>query len=67
MLEVFQLQKLMERISPKVINLANIPLSSNEINVLKLGLSSTPTPKSNIPELEADIFHFIFILSENSD
>ena len=57
----------MERISPKVINLANIPLSSNEINVLKLGLSSTPTPKSNIPELEADIFHFIFILSENSD
>ena len=49
----------MERISPKVINLANIPLSSNEINVLKLGLSSAPTPKSNIPELEADIFHFI--------
>ena len=49
----------MERISPKVINLANIPLSSNEINVLKLGLSSVPTPKSNIRELEADIFHFI--------
>ena len=49
----------MERISPKVINLSNIPLSSNEINVLKLGLSFTPTPKSNIPELEADIFDFI--------
>ena len=46
----------MERISPKVINLSNIPLSSNEINVLKLGLSFTPTPKSNIPELEADVF-----------
>ena len=49
----------MERISPKVINLSNIPLSSNEINVLKLGLSFTPTPKSNIPGLEADIFDFI--------
>ena len=49
----------MERISPKVINLSNIPLSSNEINVLNLGLSSTPAPKSNIPELEADIFDFI--------
>ena len=49
----------MERISPKVINLSNIPLSSNEINVLKLGLSFTPTPKSNIPELEAYIFYFI--------
>ena len=49
----------MERISPKVINLSNIPLSSNEINVLKLGLSFTPTPKSNIPELEVDIFDFI--------
>ena len=36
-----------------------IPLSSNEINVLKLGLSFTSTPKSNIPELEADIFDFI--------
>ena len=49
----------MERISPKVINLSNVPLSSTEINVLKLGLSFTPTPKSNIPELEADIFYFI--------
>ena len=49
----------MERIPPKVINLSNIPLSSNEINVLKLGLSFTPTLKSNIPELEADIFDFI--------
>ena len=48
----FQLKKPMERIS-------NIPLSSNEINVLKLGLSFMHTPKSNIPELEADIFDFI--------
>ena len=49
----------MQRIAPKVINLSNILLSSNEINVLKLGLSFMPTPKSNIPELEADIFDFI--------
>ena len=41
------------------LTLSNIPLSSNEINVLKLGLSFTPTPKSNVPELEADIFDFI--------
>ena len=39
--------------------MSNIPLSSNEINVPKLGLSFTPTPKSIIPELEADIFDFI--------
>ena len=49
----------MERISLKLINLSNIPLSSNESNVLKLGLSFMPTPKSNIPELETDIFYFI--------
>ena len=41
------------------LTLSNIPLSSNEINVLKLGRSFTPTPKSNVPELEADIFDFI--------
>ena len=39
--------------------MSNIPLSSNEINVLKLGLSFTPTPRSNIQDLEADIFDFI--------
>ena len=49
----------MDRISPKVINVSNIPLSSNKFNVLKLGLSFTPTPKSDIPELEPDIFDFI--------
>ena len=49
----------MEGISLKIINLSNIPLSSNEINAFKLGLPFTPTPKSNIPELEADIFDFI--------
>ena len=49
----------MDRISPKVINLSDIPSSSDEINVLKPGLSFTPTSESNIPELEADIFDFI--------
>ena len=49
----------MERISPKDINLSNISLSRNKINVLKLRLSFTPTAKSNIPELVADIFDFI--------
>ena len=49
----------MERISPKAINLSNTPSSSNGINVLKLGLSFTPTPRSNIAELEANIFDFI--------
>ena len=49
----------MERISTKVINLSNIPLSSNEINVLYIGLSFMPPPKGNIPKLEAHIFDFI--------
>ena len=48
----------MERISPKIINLSNISLFSNEINVSRLGLSFIPTSKSNIPELDADIFDF---------
>ena len=39
--------------------MSNIPLSTNEINVLKLGLSFTLTPKSTIPKLEAHIFDFI--------
>ena len=44
-------------ISPKVINLSNTFLTKHEI--LKLGLSFTPTPKHNISELETDIYHFI--------
>ena len=39
--------------------MSDIPPSSDEINVLKPGLSFTPTSESNIPELEADIFDFI--------
>ena len=34
----FNYKKPMERISLKVINLSNIPLSSNEINIIKFGL-----------------------------
>ena len=49
----------MEKISPKVINLSNIFLTKHEIEILKLGLSFTPTPKHNISELETDIYHFI--------
>ena len=29
------------------------------MEILKLGLSFTPTPKHNISELEMDIYHFI--------
>ena len=36
--------------------LSNAPLTQDEIDILKLGLSSTPTPKQNIAELENDIF-----------
>ena len=41
-----------------MLNLSNIPLSQDEIGILKLGLSFTPTPKQNIAELENDIFQF---------
>ena len=46
--------------STKILNLSNVPLTQDEIEVLKLGLSFTPTPKQNIAELENDIFQFIF-------
>ena len=34
-------------------------LTKHEIEILKLRLSFTPTPKTNICELETDIYHFI--------
>ena len=34
-------------------------LTKHEIEILKLGLSFTLTPKPNICELETDIYHFI--------
>ena len=44
--------------STKILNLSNVPLTQDETDILKLGLSFTPTPKHNIPELENDIFQF---------
>ena len=37
------------------INLSNIPLTQDEIDILKLGLSFTLTPKQNIAQLENDV------------
>ena len=45
--------------STKILNLSNVPLTQEEIDILKLGLSFTPTPKQNIAEPENDIFQFI--------
>ena len=42
----------------KILNLSNVVLTQEEIDILKLGLSFTPTPKQNIAELENDIFQF---------
>ena len=42
----------------KILNLSNVPLTQEEIYILKLGLSFIPTPKQNIAELENDIFQF---------
>ena len=47
------------KISPKVINLSNIFSTKYEIEILKLGLSFTSTPKHNNSELETDIYNFI--------
>ena len=43
----------------KVVNFPNIFLTKHEIEILKLELSFTPTPKHNISEIEMDIYHFI--------
>ena len=40
----------------KILNLSNVVLNQEEIDILKLGLSFTPTPKQNIAEIENDIF-----------
>ena len=42
----------------KLINLSSVKLEKEEINLLLLGLSFTPTPKHNVHELEKDIFEF---------
>ena len=45
-------------ISTKVLNLSKVSLNNDEISVLKLGLSFTPTPPQNIPDLEYDLNQF---------
>ena len=42
----------------EVLNLSKVPLNNDEIGVLKLGLSSTPTPPQNILDLEYDLYQF---------
>ena len=44
--------------STKILNLSNVPLTQEEIDILNIGLSLTPTPKQNIAKLENDIFQF---------
>ena len=44
--------------STKILNLSNVPLTQDEIDILKLGLSFTPTSKQNKAELENYIFQF---------
>ena len=43
-------------ISTKVLNLSKVPLNNDEISVLKLGLSFTPTPPQSIPDLDYDLY-----------
>ena len=42
----------------KILNLSNVPLTQDQIDIFKLGLSFIPTLKQNIAELENDIFQF---------
>ena len=60
MLENPQLMNRSRNCNPRrFLNLSNVPLTEEEIDILKLGLSFTPTPKQNIAELENNIFQFI--------
>ena len=53
-----QLPPIAQLESTKILNLSNVPLTQDEIDILKLELSFTPTFKQNIAELENDIFQF---------
>ena len=60
MLENLQLMNRSRNRNPRrFLNLSNVPLTQEEMDILKLGLSFTPTPKQNIAELENNIFQFI--------
>ena len=48
----------MDRVTIKITNLSAISFTAEELEVLKLGFSFSPTPKANIGELEEDLFNF---------
>ena len=43
-----QLPPIAQRQSSKILNLSNVSVTQDEIDILKLGLSFTPTPKQSI-------------------
>ena len=47
-----QLRPITQPQSTKVLDLSNEPLTQGEIDILKLGLSFTPTPRQNITKIE---------------
>ena len=47
-------------------NLSNLFLTKHEIEILKLGLSFTQTPKNNISELKTDIYNILIQLMKTS-
>ena len=53
-----QLRPITQPQSTNILNLSNEPLTQDEIDILKLGLSFTPTPRQNIIKIENDIFRF---------
>lgn len=50
--------KAIKNIKVKIINMSSISLSSPQIRILSKGLKFTPTPVSNLTELEKDIDEF---------
>ena len=52
-----QLAPITQPQSTKILNLSNVPFSHDEKDILKPGLSFTPTPTQNIGKLE-NIFQF---------
>ena len=45
--QIWQLPPITQPQSTKILNLSNVLLTQDELNILKLGLSFTPTPKYN--------------------
>ena len=53
-----QLPLIMQPQSMKILNFSNVPLTQDEIDILKLRMSFTPSPKQKIAKLKNDIFQF---------